>query len=857
MRRNVLTWLVSQVPSARHALILTHNIDFLFVQSVLGPKLRQAGNPRLTIFCDANCAIQSFHDQRALIDGLGVRYRVVPVDLGAGRRFHPKALLLAGQSRAALAIGSGNLTHGGMSANHEAWSYAASDSGGGASIAAFRDYVRRIISYLPLSDQLLDTVDSIFDSGDEWAATLPDPGGLVGSPHDVPMLDQITALLAGDLQSVSVLSPYYDEKGAALSAIATRFNVPLTCWVQSSRAGLWQGAANLLPSNVTLKSVECQPDRRPSFIHAKVLAFHRDEDVVMFVGSANCSQAALLADTIWGNAELMSVGTISRVTEEELFSELVLSDDPPTLPEQSPADEWAPIQDAPFRILATRHEGDRLDVSFRADSALDDFVIEADEGSWPENNVNAAERIASFLVPRRLRTISLNARAPNGERLVTREFWVDDEASLSAPASLRRLVRRLQDDGSSDPTDSFRGVIELFREYIRDPEAARRKLKRRQSSTAPPAEYDPAAVFSDEFGKLVSIPQHGANRGDPDDIFSIIESLFAVNSEVGGSSPSGGKTLPQYIEEEFDPEAAGVELVQKNNRREPDEKAKIKLHRALAAMREALSEPAFVETRSPALLSADIALFAVLLVKGLSDHLIDVELFREITRSLWSALFLGQRQVGSVVSRLEAIGNEEERRNFISAFASSRLASALAIWSTPEWSANDKESNWFRFSAAQLYLRCPWLFAPASADTIVAGIDAMAAGLIQPSERTFAVRTWGEIVRSGEALKSLYKSLGEKTIDQLKMAAKATSVGTGDLVWAGLRLGFPVTAFSREGKTKGHVLPIGEAAPLTYFASRVLPVRELVQSGALALPDGAEREVLRFIDSSAALNSAG
>ena len=132
----------------------------------------------------------------------------------------------------------------------------------------------------------------------------------------------------------------------------------------------------------------------------------------------------------------------------------------------------------------------------------------------------------------------------------------------------------------------------------------------------------------------------------------------------------------------------------------------------------------------------------------------------------------------------------------------------------------------------------------------------MASGLVQPSERTFAVRTWGEIVRSGEALKSLYKSLGEKTIDQLKMAVKATSVGPGDLVWAGLRLGFPVTAFSREGKTKGHVLPIGEAAPLTFFASRVLPVRELVQSGAIALPDGAVREVLRFVDSSAALHSA-
>ena len=130
MRRNVLTWLTAQVPNARHALILTHNIHFLFVQSVLATRLRQAGNPRLTIFADAACAAQAFGEQRALLDGLGVRYRVVSVDLGPARRFHPKALLLVGPDRAALAIGSGNLTHGGMAANHEAWTFAVSDADG-------------------------------------------------------------------------------------------------------------------------------------------------------------------------------------------------------------------------------------------------------------------------------------------------------------------------------------------------------------------------------------------------------------------------------------------------------------------------------------------------------------------------------------------------------------------------------------------------------------------------------------------------------------------------------------------------------------------------------------------------------
>lgn len=113
MNRNVLTWLTERVPDARHAIILTHNISFLFTQSVLLSKLRTAGNPRVTIFADATCAASSWRQDRAVLSGLGVQYRVVPVDLGPWRRFHPKALLLADRTLAALAVGSGNLTQGG------------------------------------------------------------------------------------------------------------------------------------------------------------------------------------------------------------------------------------------------------------------------------------------------------------------------------------------------------------------------------------------------------------------------------------------------------------------------------------------------------------------------------------------------------------------------------------------------------------------------------------------------------------------------------------------------------------------------------------------------------------------------
>ena len=40
MRRSAIAWLGQQFTDASHAIVLTHNIDFLFVQSVLMPRLR-------------------------------------------------------------------------------------------------------------------------------------------------------------------------------------------------------------------------------------------------------------------------------------------------------------------------------------------------------------------------------------------------------------------------------------------------------------------------------------------------------------------------------------------------------------------------------------------------------------------------------------------------------------------------------------------------------------------------------------------------------------------------------------------------------------------------------------------------
>ena len=52
-----------------NAIILTHNIDFIFLQSMVIPALQKCGQPALTVFTDAECATQSFIHQRHVLRG--------------------------------------------------------------------------------------------------------------------------------------------------------------------------------------------------------------------------------------------------------------------------------------------------------------------------------------------------------------------------------------------------------------------------------------------------------------------------------------------------------------------------------------------------------------------------------------------------------------------------------------------------------------------------------------------------------------------------------------------------------------------------------------------------------------------
>ena len=117
-----------------------------------------------------------------------------------------------------------------------------------------------------MAQSLNDELNVIFDDAQEWVGELPPAAGLASTPSEIPLIDQIAQFVTGTLTGISIIAPYHDENAVALKTLANGFAAPVTCWMQRGQEGFSKAVAATLPANVTLKSIDCKEDRRPSLI---------------------------------------------------------------------------------------------------------------------------------------------------------------------------------------------------------------------------------------------------------------------------------------------------------------------------------------------------------------------------------------------------------------------------------------------------------------------------------------------------------------------------------------------------------------------------------------------------------------
>ncbi len=303
--------------SGFHSSILsTFSVDPAFYDASLQLRLRGAGCQNNILLADARMLEQSLDAIPDAFANAGRKYLVAPV--ATGSCFHPKLALRYGKAKARLVVGSANVTAAGWAGNLElvsTLSWHERDDGpdarvhrtllvrahlwlsrligaGGDSKAVYKLELMRSQSPWLDSDGLAETGPFPLSDGSTIDLLLSDPNDANGLAH------RMLGLVDEPIERLTVISPYWDRKLSALKHLWTAVTGPEIHVFLSlnpsnpSRSSTFPvGAIGTLP--VTFHPIGEKGAPNARFLHAKMFLFRGERHDFLFMGSANCTVAAL------------------------------------------------------------------------------------------------------------------------------------------------------------------------------------------------------------------------------------------------------------------------------------------------------------------------------------------------------------------------------------------------------------------------------------------------------------------------------------------------------------------------------------------------------------------------------------
>ncbi len=832
-----------------NVIALTFNIDLIFVETVLLRALRKCGHPSLTIFADAEEVSRTFDAQGRWLSSIGRRFRVVPVPMHKGYRFHPKAVFLSGPEEAELFVGSGNLTFGGLRQNDEVWTSFSSSKDGTGPMAAFRDMLSACMRWSNATHGVRREINEAYDAATRsWAAEKAEADGLIWRVGERPSLLDQMASIVGDrpISRVLICSPYYDERGAGLRGIADRWpNANMELLVQSGKSTLTRSAidhARIQPRLLSTKSA--RPEGGDAFIHAKFYALFSGNEVLLFSGSANCTAAALGQSGESGNAEMLAFQRLDIAAfEEQIKSELQVVDEAPVVPHQA-EDEKVDDATAKILVLSASYEGGMLTVSFTANPGIkvdtcwvDSAAVKLTEPMMPAPNI----RIPLTQLPRSIRLEGV----ADGERISSRNHWVDHEFALSATSRQRKVVAALESKIS--PTSwSFGSWIEVLRlvgDHLRyEPDALHQQHHAGHGVPPGGRVYNPADFFTNDY----RLPSHHAMNvfhHEDDRILGLgrlILGLFGTGAEDAPSQEEDGNSLTgeETVDRPETPVPSGRQKpTGRRQHRELTDAEHKRARRIAASIVDRLTQEHLLRHRHQDLLATDLTIVAVLLIAGRNEGWLSTDLFFELTYKVWIRLFFDHglpgpenaTAAGWLELRCQQADNSESFRQTVGTVS---LSAALAMWAfTCPDVASKPEKVRFALATRMAVARLPWLWNLHRIHEVAEEIDRIASrtGWLGRGAGT----GWNDIVMLWDQMLGEGRALADRTVEDWRSSIERDRIAVGTLLWQG-PLGFCVVKSTAGGQTVDagnvSVLPLRAKKEVKLKASYVLPIKCLLKA---------------------------
>jgi len=865
--KNDIIKIIVDLKEVDHVVILTYNVDLMFIQSMLLPKLKKCGHPNLLIFADIERTTETYQSQHKWVQGIGSRYRLVPVHLNHYGSFHPKAVLLSSEQKATLLVGSGNLSFAGWRENGETWiRYDSDNDSEKAVFPAFYDYLKNIINLIPLNNNISHSIEQIYAG--KWAKDLPGPDMLIGRIQDgTSLIDEMFRNIdLSDLRQVTICTPFFDPEAEAIRELFTRAGKPPTrILVQNKRTNLSQKAIRNLPQDITILPVEFshEDNNRHSFLHSKFYAFEKIETVELFVGSANCSRAALIASGNAGNAELLTKIILPKEDYERLFLneleftglELVLSDG-------DEQEDKVPDKEI-LRILAVRQSGGEVRIVC---SLPESYTISACFINDKKHDFKVVDKthiaIQVSFNPHRIYIEATN----NNTILQSPICWVDDEIELQISPRDRKLANTIDAKIKYGEWD-IGGWIDIMR-LIQSNLDYESHLQNRNLFTRTSNSNDNALktfkyedIFSDSFNfsaKHYHVNVHSEQerlRG----LQQMLLSWFGIGWKSGSEEDDSGDD-----DDDNNGEEDAGEKVDKPEKLEPKkhtneplkeedrERAFRVAHRIVAK----LITPEFIKARPASLLGIDLSILGTLLCSGLSEGWLDSKRFYDLSYDLWHTFFFDADIASDKHGWLEVLrDNTDNPVEYENNISSVELSSILLMWALAAQRTDQSNNKMlFLLGCITSLSRTPWIWNIENIHMVLPRLwqNLLNVKMVKSNNDKLMTKVENEIkhiLHRGIACRKLFDYLRTKKMYELIENIHVDKLNKGDILWQGSKHGLCILNEPCERKKNNKVKVLSLNNPkkeISFMGKYLLPVGVLLSDQIIpnSVLGNKEREII-------------
>ncbi len=313
------------------ALMTTFNFEIEFFERAVLNRLNAKDIKTISLFVDAKELTNALNEFDLKHNGshIGRRYMVNPVKIE--KSFHPKVILLLGEKKARLFIGSANIKTSGYATNNEVFNFLDYDS----NHPEFRDVIVSAIDFFSdindisykLDNQVLKAAkDRIYYHRAEKNGEVYFLNNLKDS-----LLQQIDTIIQSDVKKISVAVPYYDKELLALQELKKMFpEAEVNLFIQNKYSTFpieYNDKNGIVDKINTFKGFKDNTTvTNGNFYHGKVFLFKTVDKSYILYGSSNCTLSAITKSFADGGnieCDFLEVGGLSDF--DYFFDNMLLS----------------------------------------------------------------------------------------------------------------------------------------------------------------------------------------------------------------------------------------------------------------------------------------------------------------------------------------------------------------------------------------------------------------------------------------------------------------------------------------------------------------------------------------------------